>query len=244
MKIAIDTNIIIDLIDDRRPGHKNALYLVELADGGEIELMAFADSILTVKYVLRRQDDIGTIEALDLRYEILHITDTKAKAVRKALRLCKEQKFGDIEDVAKLIGAEAEGCELFVTNDKDLINLSIEEIDIVIVGVDEILSELGYFEGEPPIEKIYKNIEELVKVWQKNTQNKNTAEELYEKEELRQKIEDLVKSWKEFAQENLKRSDIIASKAGIGEAKTITNMMLEAGYTKEEIEKMINKKDE
>ncbi len=149
MKIAIDTNIIIDLIDDRRPGHKNALYLVELAGTSEIELIAFVDSILTAKYILRKQDDIETIEALDLLYDILHITDTRAEAVRKALKICKEHNFSDIEDVAKLIGAKDYGCELFVTNDSDLLKLEDlhKEVDIAVASLDEVVGEFAPAEG-------------------------------------------------------------------------------------------------
>jgi len=218
MKIAFDTNILLDLLDERRAGYNAAALLLQICSENNIEIVAFADSILTIKYIMRKENNIEIIEALELLFEILNVIDTKADAVLNALRICKKYNFEDVEDITKLFNAKSENCELFITNDKDLINLNIEEIDIAIVGVDEILKEFGYHKnllGKYVVEQKDKDVEEFIKLWQKLEQKGIDAKKL-----------------------------ITVGPAGIGKTKTITDAMLEAGYTKEEIEKIKNKKDE
>jgi len=208
MKIAFDTNILLDLIDERRVGHQSATLLLQICNKNEIEILALADSILTVKYILRKENNVETIEVLELLYDILNVIDTKADAVLKALQICKKYDFDDVEDIAKLFNAKYENCELFVTNDKDLINVkSIGEIDIAVVNVDEILSEFGY--------------------------QKDLLGQYFAKEEWREKAEGLKKEVEDLINNNSKIEipfEILK--------KTLIDVMKKAGFDEKEIEKI------
>lgn len=53
-KLFIDTNIIVDLIADRKPFSKYAIQLFQKAELKEIELFTSSHSIATTHYLLKK----------------------------------------------------------------------------------------------------------------------------------------------------------------------------------------------
>lgn len=53
-RIFVDTNIIVDLIADRRPFSKYAIELFSKAEEGKIQLFASSHSIATTHYLLKK----------------------------------------------------------------------------------------------------------------------------------------------------------------------------------------------
>ncbi len=86
-KLFIDTNIIVDLIADRKPFSKYAIQLFQKAELKEIELYTSSHSIATTHYLLKKY-----LEEKDLRtvlyglFEYLHVIAVDEAILKKGLR--------------------------------------------------------------------------------------------------------------------------------------------------------------
>ena len=62
-KVFVDTNIIVDLLADRRPHSKFAIELFKKAERNEVELFTSSHSIATSHYLLKKYiNDIDTTQ--------------------------------------------------------------------------------------------------------------------------------------------------------------------------------------
>ena len=95
-RIFLDTNIILDLLDNQRQCHKEAVLLFELIDNGEV-MAFFSESVITTTdYILQK------LLSKDLRTEFfgemsrkIQILPCSNMILDRALSL----EFGDLEDV-------------------------------------------------------------------------------------------------------------------------------------------------
>lgn len=71
--VFVDTNILIDLLADRRPFSKFAIEIFDLADKKKINLFTSSHSIATTHYVLKKY--IKEQELRDVLYSLLDYLD-------------------------------------------------------------------------------------------------------------------------------------------------------------------------
>lgn len=112
-KIFLDTNIIVDLIADRKPFSKYAIEIFKMAEAGEILLFTSSHSIATTHYLLKKY--LGEDA---LREVLLHLLDfVKVIAVdtgilKKGLR----SAYKDFEDSIQILSASSvAGMDYIVT---------------------------------------------------------------------------------------------------------------------------------
>ena len=127
-KTYIDTNIVIDICDIRRPAHIESLAIIrEYADRGELYINS--DTLATLFYVLRNRAKLSFEEALDKMYfvrEAFILVSIDDDIFFKALELCSYNKCRDYEDAVQYVCAKKIGADLIVTNDKGFVSLDIE----------------------------------------------------------------------------------------------------------------------
>ena len=127
MKILLDANICLDLLDTSRPTSKRSVewYLAN-KDNEDYEFFFSGDFITTFYYVLtekRKYDSKATLLAIEALGEeifphyIVHNDFTNAKEAFFN-NLCE-----DFEDLLILSSASRIDAKLFVTNDKQLLQL-------------------------------------------------------------------------------------------------------------------------
>ena len=117
-KLFIDTNIIVDLIADRKPFSKYAIQLFQKAELKEIELFTSSHSIATTHYLLKKY-----LEEKELRtvlyglFEYLHVIAVDEAILKKGLR----SSHKDFEDSIQIHCASTiEKMDCIVTrNTKD-----------------------------------------------------------------------------------------------------------------------------
>jgi predicted nucleic acid-binding protein len=117
-KLFIDTNIIVDLIADRKPFSKYAIQLFQKAELKEIELYTSSHSIATTHYLLKKY-----LEEKELRtvlyglFEYLHVIAVDEAILKKGLR----SSHKDFEDSIQIHCASTiEKIDCIVTrNTKD-----------------------------------------------------------------------------------------------------------------------------
>ena len=124
MKIFVDTNILVDLIADRKPFSKFAIQLFSKAEVGKLELYTSSHSIATTHYLLKKYVDEKELrEVLFKLLEYLNIVAINLDILKKGLK----SKHKDFEDAIQIISAYSiEKMDCIVTrNIKDFKNSEI-----------------------------------------------------------------------------------------------------------------------
>jgi len=128
MKIFLDANICLDLLDTTRPTSKKSVnwYLMH-KDNKDIEFYFSGDFITTFYYVLTQKrkhkpkDTLLAIDALSceiIPHYIKHIDFIEAK------NQFLDAVFSDFENLIILNSASRLGSHEFITNDKELVQLN------------------------------------------------------------------------------------------------------------------------
>lgn len=80
MRVLIDTNVVLDFLQEREPFGANAARLFERIDTGEIEGFIAATTITNIYYIVRRA--AGRVVAQDVYY---------SKLLPRATNYCKSR---------------------------------------------------------------------------------------------------------------------------------------------------------
>ncbi len=130
-RIFLDTNIILDIFDAKRPAHTGTLrFLEESLQGGD-HLYVNSDTLTTVFYVLRSRKKISpkeALEALEKTLQFCELVPIDREDSLQAIALCKEEanRFGDYEDALQYICALKIGATLLLSNDRGFVSPDIE----------------------------------------------------------------------------------------------------------------------
>ena len=117
-KVFLDTNIIVDLIADRKPFSKYAIQIFQKAEANEIQLFTSSHSIATTHYLMKKY--IEEKEFRDVLYNLLDyltIIAVDVDILKKGLR----SNHKDFEDSIQILCASSvEKMDYIVTrNTKD-----------------------------------------------------------------------------------------------------------------------------
>lgn len=117
MRVLVDTNILLDLLQQREPFYNDALNLCISVINGEIEGYLSAGQITDLHYILRRElSEEETRAALFKILGIFPLLETKAEDVQCALA----GSMDDFEDAVIAAAAKRERVDAIVTrNEKD-----------------------------------------------------------------------------------------------------------------------------
>ena len=119
MKVLLDTNILIDVVANRKPWVEDALVLFELANQKKITLVAADYSLINIAYITRKlfqQDELYALLA-DLR-EYVDVVEMGEHVIDGAIRL----QWKDMEDCTQYLAAKREKVDFIITrNEKDFI---------------------------------------------------------------------------------------------------------------------------
>ena len=132
-KIYVDTNIIVDICDIKRPAHKKSLdKIYQYLESGE--LFINSDSLSTLFYILRNSAKLSFKEAIERIYfihSIFNVVAVDEKISLKALELCSKEICTDYEDALQYVCAKKIGADVIVTNDKKFVSKDIKIVTTV-----------------------------------------------------------------------------------------------------------------
>ncbi len=114
MKVLFDTNIILDLLLDRKPFSENAAYLFSLVEKSVINGYLSATTVTTVRYLL--QKSIGSKRASRHIKTMLSLFDI-APVTRIVLADALNIPFSDYEDAVIHESARHAGVQYIITRD-------------------------------------------------------------------------------------------------------------------------------
>lgn len=114
MRILIDTNVVLDFLQDREPFSENAARLFERIDSGEIEGFITATTITNIYYIIRRTAGRGFAQdAVTQVLSDLRICAVNLEVLEQALAL----NFEDFEDAIQYVCAVGHRVAAIVTRD-------------------------------------------------------------------------------------------------------------------------------
>lgn len=100
--IFIDTNIIVDLIADRRPHSKFAIGLFKKAETKKVKLFASSHSLATTYYILKKYSEDKSLRLILLNLlDYLSIVSVDEQIIKRALK----SKCKDFEDSIQILSA-------------------------------------------------------------------------------------------------------------------------------------------
>jgi predicted nucleic acid-binding protein len=101
-RVFVDTNIIVDLIADRRPFSKFAIRLFSKAENRRVKLFTSSHSIATTHYLLKKYVDEKQLrEILENLLDYLTVVAISQDVIKKGLK----SKHKDFEDALQIISA-------------------------------------------------------------------------------------------------------------------------------------------
>ena len=106
-RVFIDTNVLIDLLADRKPFSKHAIEIFIHAEKGRIALFVSSHSIATTHYLLKKYIDEKQLRSVlsDL-LDYVSVVPLDIDLLKKGLR----SKHADFEDALQIICASSAGC--------------------------------------------------------------------------------------------------------------------------------------
>jgi len=137
LRLIVDTNVVLDVLLDRRPFVEPAARLFALIEWSKIEASVCATTLTTVHYLLTqslsREEGRRALQGL---LELFEIAPVNRPVLEGALQ-SKIEDFEDavLEQVGRLVGAEA----IVTRNTKDFRKSSIKALDPVelLLAVEE-----------------------------------------------------------------------------------------------------------
>ena len=130
-RIFIGTNIFLDLLDNQRQCHREAVLLFELIDNGEV-MAFFSESVVaTTDYILQK------LLSKDLRTAFFGEISRKIQMLpcsNMILDRAVSLEFEDLEDVILFQLALENKVDFFITNDKKLLNSTLKGIQLIQAG--------------------------------------------------------------------------------------------------------------
>jgi predicted nucleic acid-binding protein len=116
MRAFVDTNVLLDVLANRRPFYENAARIWTLAESGKIEALISVISFNNVYYVVRRVSDRKTAEqALQLMRNVFVAVPLTVQILSQAI----DAGFSDFEDAIQFHSAVHSGAERIITRDVD-----------------------------------------------------------------------------------------------------------------------------
>lgn len=116
MKVFIDTNLVLDVLAERKPFYETSARIWELVEKRDLTGYLSATTITDVFYILRKQ--LGSERAYDTVSKIMmvfDITSVSQADIKKALNL----GFKDFEDALQVVCAKKTGAKYLITRNKE-----------------------------------------------------------------------------------------------------------------------------
>jgi len=124
--IFLDTNVIIDFLDNKRVKHKLALKLLEKLIIEDYEIFISEDMLSTIYYLIKDKERVVNFyKDISSEWNIVPFGDN---VIAKAIELSLESKK-DFEDILQCLLAKKYNATFIVTNDKKFTNCGVNIVD-------------------------------------------------------------------------------------------------------------------
>ncbi len=116
-RVFLDTNIVTDILDTKRPFYKKASKLIRILVEKEFKSAISEDMLSTICYIIK--DKTSALAFLKSILNKWLILPYKTSVIAGAVDLAYERSL-DLEDTLQCVCARVNGCSYFITSDKNL----------------------------------------------------------------------------------------------------------------------------
>lgn len=122
-RLFLDTNVMLDLLGERRPYYNSIAHIASLADKGKVQIVVSSLSYATTFYILSKYERTDSVKNKLRKFKILsEVSSLNETVVEKALN----SDFKDFEDALQYHCAVNSNCNYIITrNGKDFKNSNI-----------------------------------------------------------------------------------------------------------------------
>ena len=120
--VFLDTNVVLDILDPKRPNHAKVIELWNLLVVKKYTIMISEDMLSTIFYV--NKDKKRTLDFFKMITKRWQIVSFGKDIIKNAIELSLEKSL-DLEDTLQCLCAKENGCKVFVTNDKKFYDCGI-----------------------------------------------------------------------------------------------------------------------
>jgi predicted nucleic acid-binding protein len=122
MKILLDTNVILDIVEKREPYFSDSYKVFIKSAAREFEAIIGAGSVTDIYYITRKncKDSRQALSYIIDMLKVVSSVDTKAVDIQEAIRL----NFPDFEDAVIAATASREGASYIITRNTNDYNKS------------------------------------------------------------------------------------------------------------------------
>ncbi len=124
--IFLDTNIVLDMIENQRSHHDNAKALYRYIVENDYEIYISEDMLTTIYYIA--SDKKAVLAFLQMIEDEWQIVPYGKETINKALSFSMENAT-DLEDTLQCLCAKSYGCRYVITNDKNFVKCGIDVVD-------------------------------------------------------------------------------------------------------------------
>ena len=117
MKLFLDTNVIVDLLENRKPWVQDVMVLFQLAVEKKVELFVSDLTIVNIAYITCKSYPVDQLyDALARLRKFVTIAGTGSRVINKAI----DSRYNDFEDAVQYFAAKGENVDYIITrNAKD-----------------------------------------------------------------------------------------------------------------------------
>lgn len=164
MKILLDTNILLDLLDpDRRDAKTSQTFFDWIVLGNGYTPCVYIDALSTISFIISG-GNIDTFDTLERVIEDFEVIDAMVDDAKMAIKLHRDGILHDDFEDGQLLAAALRVPDIgaLVTNDKKFLSIgeSIDEVDII--SPSDALIAAGYrrnLMGEwDPADRLFKTL--------------------------------------------------------------------------------------
>lgn len=128
MKVYLDTNVLLDFLDARRPRHVDALSLMRCLVAGDHQACLSEDMLTTIYYIAK--DKPRVLAFFQTIMDMWSVVSFGEEVIRAAIERCQQASTAiDFEDVLQCLCAQAHHCDCLITNDAGFYPCGIDVYD-------------------------------------------------------------------------------------------------------------------
>jgi predicted nucleic acid-binding protein len=143
MKVLLDTNILLDVIEKRGVFFLDSYKVYIRTAAGKMESIIGASSVTDIYYVIRKnsKDPPMALNAIRDLLEVVTLVDTKAEDIQAAIKL----GFSDFEDAVVCATAAREQVNYIIT--RNMADFANSPVKAITPGEFMVLPEIAKDEG-------------------------------------------------------------------------------------------------
>jgi len=126
-KIFLDTNIVLDFLDKKRPLHLQSKELISMLTIEDYDIYISEDMLSTIFYISKDKEKVLLFfETIIKKWSVVPYG---VALISEAVELCKENKGQDLEDTLQCLCAKEHDCTYIVTSDEGFVDCGIEVVN-------------------------------------------------------------------------------------------------------------------